>query len=166
VKPIKARVINFVFTFSMWMLLTRADNWPAIVVGLIVAGVVSLSTGGLSGYSPKLLEPRRYLYFLYFGLVFIWECIKANIDVARRVIMPHLPINPGIVKVKTRLKTEIGLTSLANSITLTPGTFTVDIDPEEGYLFIHWIDVRDEDIQQATEIIVKLFEDILIKVFE
>ena len=162
----KARVINFIFVFIMWNLLSWEKSFGSVLVGLIVAAMVSFSTGGLSGYTPKLLEPKRYFYFLYFGAVFIWQCIKANVDVARRVISPDLPLNPGIVKVNTKLKTEIGLTSLANAITLTPGTFTVDIAPEEGCLFIHWLDVKDVDIVQATEIIVKRFEDILLEVFE
>jgi len=86
--------------------------------------------------------------------------------VAYRVCHPDLPINPGIVKVKTTLKSDTGLTFLANSITLTPGTMSVDIDQENGFLYIHWIDVKDKDIEKATEIIVKTFEDVLRRIFE
>lgn len=98
--------------------------------------------------------------------MFLWECLKANIDVARRVLNPNLPINPGIVKVKTSLKSDTGLTFLANSITLTPGTLCVDIDSEKGILYIHWIDVKTQDIDKATQIIVTKFENILKKIFE
>jgi len=98
--------------------------------------------------------------------VFVWECLKANIDVTYRVIHPDIPINPGIVKVKTSLKSDTGLTFLANSITLTPGTLSVDIDKDEGALYIHWIDVRYQDIKGATEEIVKRFEKILTEIFE
>jgi multicomponent Na+:H+ antiporter subunit E len=96
----------------------------------------------------------------------MWECLKANIDVALRVLNPTLPINPGIVKVKTTLKSDTGLTFLANSITLTPGTLCVDIDPEEGALYIHWIDVQSQDIDVATQKIVTKFENVLKKIFE
>ena len=99
-------------------------------------------------------------------LIFAWECFKANIDVAYRVIHPDMPINPGIVKVKTSLKSETGLTFLANSITLTPGTLTVDIDKENGSLYVHWIDVKNKDVKGATEKIVKKFEKILTEIFE
>jgi multicomponent Na+:H+ antiporter subunit E len=92
--------------------------------------------------------------------------IKANFDVAYRVVHPKLPIKPGIVKVKTRLKSDTGLTFLANSITLTPGTMSVDIDRENGYLYIHWINVKSADVEKATEIIVSRFEKILEKIFE
>ncbi|MFH1407197.1 MAG: Na+/H+ antiporter subunit E, partial [Candidatus Omnitrophota bacterium] len=98
--------------------------------------------------------------------MFLWECLKANIDVALRVLHPKLPINPGIVKVKTTLKSDTGLTFLANSITLTPGTLCVDIDSREGILYIHWIDVKAEDTAGATQAIVYRFEKILKKIFD
>ncbi len=98
--------------------------------------------------------------------MFLWECLKANIDVAYRVGHPDIPIHPGIVKVKTGLKSETGLTFLANSITLTPGTLSVDVDKEGGYLYVHWIEVRDKDIEKATGIIAERFERILRRIFE
>ena len=91
---------------------------------------------------------------------------KANIDVAWRVIHPDIPIKPGIVKLKTTLKSETGLTFLANSITLTPGTLSVDIDQKNGFLYVHWIDVKDKDTEAATRIIVERFEKILRRIFE
>jgi multicomponent Na+:H+ antiporter subunit E len=90
----------------------------------------------------------------------------ANIDVAYRVLHPALPIKPGIVKVKTSLKTDTALTFLANSITLTPGTMSVDIDTDNGFLYVHWINVKDKDVEAATKIIVERFENILAKIFE
>jgi multicomponent Na+:H+ antiporter subunit E len=89
--------------------------------------------------------------------------IKSNLDVARRVITPSLPINPGIVEVKTRLKSKMGRMILANSITLTPGTLTIDI--LEDTLYIHWIDVKTEDTREATEQIVRKFEKYLEKIY-
>jgi len=58
------------------------------------------------------------------------------------------------------------LTFLANSITLTPGTFCVDIKPEQGVLYIHWIRVESQDEERATQLIVDKFERILKKIFE
>jgi len=109
---------------------------------------------------------KRYLWFFYYIPIFIWECFKANVDVAYRVAHPNLPIKPGIVKVKTILKSNSGLTFLANSITLTPGTLTVDVDRENGFLYVHWIKVRDKDIEGATRLIVHKFEKILKRIFE
>ncbi|MBD3264990.1 MAG: Na+/H+ antiporter subunit E, partial [Candidatus Omnitrophica bacterium] len=129
---------------------------------------VTFMTGDLFVSRPHLLShPQRYFYFFFCYIpVFIWQCIKANIDVAYRVVHPALPIKPGIVKVKTDLKSDTGLTFLANSITLTPGTLSVDIDKERGVLYVHWIDVKSDDSDTATRIVVKRFERILRKIFE
>jgi multicomponent Na+:H+ antiporter subunit E len=81
------------------------------------------------------------------------------------VLHPALPIHPGIVKVRTRLKSDSGRTMLANCITLTPGTLTVDVS-EDGHLYIHWIDVRARDVQHSTEMIVDRFEKYLIHIFD
>jgi multicomponent Na+:H+ antiporter subunit E len=81
------------------------------------------------------------------------------------VLHPQLPIKPGIVKVKTNLKSPIARVALANSITLTPGTLSIDIT-DDGYFYIHWIYVFSDDIEVATQKIVSQFERILIKIFE
>jgi multicomponent Na+:H+ antiporter subunit E len=112
----------------------------------------------------KLLQPKRYFWFFAYLVVFIWECIKANLDVAYRVLHPAMPIRPGIVKVKTTLKSELARTLLANSITMTPGTITVDII--DDYFYIHWIYVRSEDPEVYTEMIMGTFEKYIKRIIE
>jgi multicomponent Na+:H+ antiporter subunit E len=97
--------------------------------------------------------------------VFFWAMLKANLDVLYRVAHPALPIRPGIVKVKTTLASESGRTILANSITLTPGTMTVDLT-DDGYLYVHWINVASTDVEEATRRIVSTFERILARIFD
>lgn len=163
----KSRIALFVFSFLIWMLL----SWPADIqhalAGIFVAGFVTFLAGDMFVQRPHhFMHPRRYLWFCYYIPLFLWECLKANIDVALRVLSPRLPINPGIVKVKTTLKSDTALTFLANSITLTPGTFCIDIKPEEGILYIHWIDVKSEDTEKATQLIASKFENVLKRIFE
>jgi multicomponent Na+:H+ antiporter subunit E len=163
----KSQIILFLLALLIWSFLTWPPDSQHLLVGVLVSGLVSFMTGDMFVKRPHAFKHlSRYLWFLYYIPLFIWECIKANIDVAYRVIHPDLPINPGIVKVKTTLKSDTGLTFLANSITLTPGTMSVDIDPEGGYLYIHWIDVKERDIQKASEIIVKTFEEVLRRIFD
>jgi multicomponent Na+:H+ antiporter subunit E len=163
----KSQIILFILALLIWTFLTWPPDPQHLIIGVFVCGFVSFMTGDMFVKRPHVFKHiSRYLRFLYYIPLFIWECIKANIDVAYRVAHPDLPINPGIVKVKTTLKSDTGLTFLANSITLTPGTMSVDIDEENGFLYIHWIDVKDKDIQKATEIIVKTFEDVLRRIFE
>lgn len=163
----KSQIILFLLALLIWSFLTWPPDPQHLIVGILVSGFVSFMTGDMFIKRPHLFKSiNRYLWFLYYVPLFIWECIKANIDVAYRVCHPDLPIKPGIVKVKTTLKSDTGLTFLANSITLTPGTMSVDIDAEKGFLYIHWIDVKDKDIEKSTQIIVKTFEDILKRIFE
>jgi multicomponent Na+:H+ antiporter subunit E len=163
----KSQIILFILALLIWSFLTWPPDYQHLIIGILVSSFVSFMTGDMFVKRPHVFRHiSRYLWFFYYIPLFIWECIKANIDVAYRVAHPDLPINPGIVKVKTTLKSDTALTFLANSITLTPGTMSVDIDEENSFLYIHWIDVKDRDIQKATEIIVKKFEDILRRIFE
>ena len=76
-----------------------------------------------------------------------------------------MPIRPGIVKIKTSLTSESAITALANSITLTPGTLTVDLT-DDGTLYVHWINVRSDDVDEATRMIARRFEYFLERIFE
>ena len=101
-----------------------------------------------------------------YGIRFVWEMVKANLQVAAIVLNPLRPIRPGIVKIRTSLAKDTAMTVLANSITLTPGTFTVDIDPESQVLYIHCITVAGTDLDENTKRIGGRFERILKEVFE
>lgn len=164
----KRKIILFLVAFVTWSLLNWIPDWQHLLIGVFVALFVAWMIGDLFIQRPSVLKhPLRYWYFVVQYIpTLIWECLKANLDVAYRVLHPQLPINPGIVKVKTSLKSDTALTFLANSITLTPGTLSVDIDRENSVLYIHWIDVRAQDIETATKIVVERFERILRKIFD
>jgi len=164
------KITLFVLAFIAWILLT----WPfppgqqtaeSLAVGLVVSFLVGMIFGEMFTESPKFFSPSRYFWSLYYIPVFLYACILANLDVAYRVLHPRLPIKPGIVKVKTRLRSKSAITALANSITLTPGTMSVEVT-EDGYLYIHWINVQCTDIEGATRLIVEKFERILKRIFE
>jgi multicomponent Na+:H+ antiporter subunit E len=111
------------------------------------------------------ISPIRIFWFLIYLPVFFYSVVVANLDVMYRALHPKMPIKPGIVKIKTKLKTDSGITALANSITLTPGTLTVDVT-DDGYLYIHWINVTTDDVEQATKQIAERFEWFIQKIFE
>ncbi len=163
----KGRAVLFVIGFIVWMLLGWPLDFQHALVGIPVALLVTFLTGDMFTRRPHhFTQITRYLWFGYYVPLFLWECLKANIDVALRVINPKLPINPGIIKVRTTLKSDTALTFLANTITLTPGTFCIDIKPEEGILYIHWINVESQDTARATQLIVSKFEGVLKHIFE
>lgn len=161
------KFILFIATYFLWCLFTWVPDAEHLIVGIFVAWLVTFLMGDIVVQSSHLIRhPQRCIYFLFVYVpVFIWEAVKANVDMAYRVVHPQLPINPGIVKVRTTLRSDLAITLLANSITLTPGTMSVDVDKEQSVLYIHWIDVRSRDAEVATRIIVERFEGILRKVF-
>ena len=159
------QVLYILVAFAFWLLFSGNLSMASLVIGLIVSVITVLSFQRYLVLNVhKLFQPKRYYWFVIYLIIFIWECLKANLDVAYRVLHPDLPIKPGIVKVKTRLKTDIARTTLANSITMTPGTITVDIIDE--YIYVHWIYVSSTDPALYTEKISGRFEKYIQRIFE
>ncbi|MBN1196760.1 MAG: Na+/H+ antiporter subunit E [Candidatus Aminicenantes bacterium] len=156
----KAILLQFILMMGVWLLLSGRVTFENLAAGAIVALVITMMTTSRTSMLGEIrLTPRALGAHLLFFLVFLRELIRSNLDVARRVLSPSLPIHPGIVKVKTRLRSPLGRFVLANAITLTPGTFTVDIMGDS--LFIHWLDMAPEDAEAAARHIVSRFEKYL-----
>ena len=161
----RKRLPAFVINFIIWLLLTWSLNYEQVVAGLIVAAIVAAFLGHIYPQrAEKLLQPKRYLWALLYIPYFIYWCIRANLDVAYRVLHPDVPIRPGIVRVRTSLQTDMAKTFLANSITLTPGTLTVEIIGQD--FFVHWIYIPTDEPEEQTRIIVGRFERMLKEIFE
>jgi len=155
----------FILSMIFWLMLTFEFTMPNFIVGAVAALITSLIfTRFFVKNVHKLIQPHRYFWFLIYLFVFIWECIKANFDVAYRVLHPAMPIRPGIVKVKTTLKSDMAKMLLANSITMTPGTISVDIIDDN--LYVHWIYIRSEDPEVYTGIITGAFEKYIKRIIE
>ena len=161
---LKNFIYLFFILFVIWLFLTTSFHWQEISVGIFISLILALYLH--KNYQelglPKITI-KKIIYFIIYLIVLFIEIVKANFDVAYRVLHPKLPIKPGIVVIKTKLKQDIAKTILANSITLTPGTFTLDIEEDE--LLIHWIYVITEDEMEATKIIGEKFEKYLRVVF-
>jgi multicomponent Na+:H+ antiporter subunit E len=146
-------------------MLTFKVTIPNIIIGSVASFICALIFAKYYFTNVyKFLQPQRYFWLIIYLLVFTWSCVKANLDVAYRVLHPAMPIKPGIVKVKTTLKSEFARTLLANSITMTPGTLTVDIMGD--YFYIHWIYIRSEDPEVYTGIIMGNFEKYIKRIVE
>jgi multicomponent Na+:H+ antiporter subunit E len=155
----------FLLTFVFWLLLTFDLSVPNLIAGGAAALVTALLfTKYFFQKVVKFIQPVRYFWLLVYLVIFTWECIKANFDVAYRVLHPAMPIKPGIVKVHLELKSDFARTMLANSITMTPGTISVDIIGD--VLFVHWIYVRSEDPDVYSRKIAGKFEKYIKKIFE
>jgi len=118
-----------------------------LAIGAVLAVVVgALLRNRFIGKDLRMLNPVRWFTFLIYLFPLFFAMAKANVDVAYRVITGR--INPAIVKINPNLKTDMSLAILANSITLTPGTLTVDVDEETNELYVHWINVDPEVLKQ------------------
>ncbi len=156
--------VNWVFLMLVWLAFTSTLATHEVIVGLLTSGLISaLSIRMFTCCTISIFNPVKIFYMIQYLIVFLIALIKSNFDVARRVLTPSLPINPGIVKFKTKLKTNYSKMVLANSITLTPGTLTVDVIDDTFY--IHWIDVQTTDPEKAFTEIAESFEKILLKIF-
>lgn len=154
------RILLFILSFAIWSLLTWVPGGTELIMGAVISLFITAVFGDIVYVDyANFFKIRHFFYFLYYIPVFTFAVIKANIDVAYRVLHPKLPISPGIVKIKTGLKREASLTVLANSITLTPGTLTVDII--DGYMYVHCINVKHKDVKGATEDITGKLEKII-----
>jgi len=161
---LRKKLSAFILLFAFWLLLTFSMDPGFLVAGAVLTLLTVLLTQGKYPHREWLLNPLRWFWLLIYIPYFFYYCVKANLDVAYRVIHPDVPIRPGIVKVKTSLKTNLGKTALANSITLTPGTLTVDMVGSDVY--VHWINVHTDDPEQQTREIVQRFEGLLKRIFE
>jgi len=158
------RLILFVVLFALWLLLVWSVEKQDIVAGLVVAFLIAVIFGSVFLSEPRhWFSPKRWFLFLCYVPYFLYFCIRANLDVAYRVVHPDLPIRPAIVKVSTKLKGDLAKTFLANSITLTPGTLTVDIRGQ--VLYVHCINVPEEP-EAWSRRIVQRFEPLLSEIFE
>ena len=158
-------IVSFIAAFALWMLLFWSVEVSVIAAGAVAAALVSaLLRNVYPDNLEKVLSPVRWVCFLIYVPFFLYYCIKANLDVMLRVINPNLPIRPGIIKVRTTLTSEMAKTFLANSITLTPGTLTIDIDGQDFY--IHWINIDTDDAERRTAEICGRFEPLLRRIFE
>ena len=160
------RLAYFVLSFVIWLLLTWTIDIQVVLLGIIAsAGVAILFHEILPQEHHAFISPVRLFWLLTYLPVFFYYLIKANFDVVYRALHPAMPIHPGIVKIKTDLKTQSGITALANSITLTPGTMTVDLT-DDGILYVHWINVKSTETEEATKFIAQRFEWFLKRIFE
>ena len=143
--------------------LILALTWAALQGELSAANLV---IGFLVSAAVVYLFRRMFFGPLYFRkvalgvtlvLVFIKELVKSNIAVLRVVLSPRLRVRSGVIAVPTELTNEVALTMLANMITLTPGTLTLDISPDRRYLYVHTLNLDDpedvkEEIRTAFEV--------------
>ena len=133
---------------------------------MVVAAIVAMVMRAMFRQNfIRLLNPRSWFWLIVYGFVFGWYVLKGGLDVVYRVLHPAMPIHPGIVRVRSKLETDTGRIVLANSITLTPGTLTVEVTPD-GVFYVHWLNVLSTGDEEAAEVILRRFEWFIRRIFE
>ncbi|TVR86859.1 MAG: hypothetical protein EA428_14020 [Spirochaetaceae bacterium] len=118
-------------------MLTPIRTRESFTIGVFVAMGVTVFSRSLlfTEAEMPLYRLKNLLMFFAYLPVLLVEIIKSNVDVARIVLSPTMPIQPQLVRVPIRIKNEVNRVLLGNSITLTPGTLTVEITDE--YILVH-----------------------------
>jgi multicomponent Na+:H+ antiporter subunit E len=153
----------------LWLFVRGVTLEPATVAGEFVIGL-------LVGVPLAFLTRRFYTdsypagqvigatpYIVGYVALFAWELLTANIDVARRVLSPSMPIDPTVVEIPLRVETDLAITTIANSITLTPGTLSMDYDDERNSLYVHALAAGD---RAAVVDPVRNWEDYALRIFD
>ena len=152
--------ILFATLLLFWLLLNGSLSVDVIVIGIVVSAVISLFFySGLSFFTELNFTRAAIITGLRYYGYFFRELVRSNLKMATIVLSPSLPIRPAIVRVRTRLKSRMGRLMLANSITLTPGTLSVDIQGE--WLYVHCVQQDETDLEAATREIVSGWESYL-----
>jgi len=130
------KLLLSILLFLFWVALTATLALYDLVLGAVCAVLVTVISVSLLGraLNPRI-TPAVLLRLPLFAVRLIWEIIKANYDVAKIILNPRLPIDPRIVEYRTYLPDDLPRTVFSDSITLTPGTVTVEL--EEDLLKVH-----------------------------
>ncbi|MFV9506691.1 MAG: Na+/H+ antiporter subunit E [Oscillochloridaceae bacterium umkhey_bin13] len=145
--------LNF-FLALTWMVLQRSFTFVDFFVGFVFGFLIialthrTLRDQFLDTAQFQRIEdignyPARAWSMVSLAIFALVSIVKSNIDVARLILRPQLKLNPGIVRIPLDVKSEVGMTLLANLITLTPGTVSVDISTDRKSIYVHCIDVPD-----------------------
>ncbi len=149
--------------FLFWIVLSGILDWIHIAMGIVSSLIIACifpiiriekRNGDILRLGSFMLSLIPYFIRLQF------EIVKANIDVIRIILDPALPISPAVRKFRAGLKSDGALATFGNSMTLTPGTLTIDIN-QSGVSYIHYLTTPDPSQQKATEIknaVQRLFE--------
>jgi multicomponent Na+:H+ antiporter subunit E len=139
----------------VWCFVHGTVNVNNFVLGVIIAPFIIRPFKTLFpfdqdfSFGNAIKKIPAQITFLY---VLIKEIIKANVMVAKIVLQPKIDIKPGIIAVPIDSKTDLGITAIANTITLTPGTLTIDVSDDRSILYVHAIDATDpEGVAQSIK---------------
>lgn len=157
------RALSIVLLVVTWAAITGSFNLPNLLLGAVIAGLVVLLLRRRPG-SPRL--QRKIFAILRLAGLFVFELLASALAVGRLVLLPNIRghLQPGIIAFPLRVKSDAEITLLANLITLTPGTLSVDVSEDRSKLYVHALMLKDR--QALIDSIANGFEARIIEVFK
>ena len=127
----------------VWAGLIGAFNFETLASGFIASYfVLQFVTRGRPGHDAYFGRVPRLLGFIAY---YLWEMVKSNAVIAYDVLTPTHHMKPGVIAVPLSAKTDLEITALANLITMTPGTLSLDVTPDRRTLYVHAMYITDAD---------------------
>jgi multicomponent Na+:H+ antiporter subunit E len=167
----RRKFFTFLIVLVIWIIFAGRVTLDVLIVGSIASLVTTWLYSDLLFRSSNRKRKWTYyikkvVYIFLFIPLFFYEAFVAALKVSKHVFEREPSFSPGIVKVKTTLTNITALTILANLITLTPGTLTLDFDMREKAFFIHWIDVKTLEEAETRKEVIERFEKWLEVIFK
>ncbi len=165
----KINIPVFLALFVVWTALAGLKVQELMVGFLVSLGITMLLNRGEDQSSKEKVDDGSAVVsvikfvFIYIPL-FIFKVIHSNFQMAKIVLSPKMDMRPGFVSIKSGLESDAGKLTLANSITLTPGTVTLDLVDDN--ILVHWVDVEGDDDGDHMESISGDFEKVLGGIFK
>ncbi|KQY94916.1 MULTISPECIES: Na+/H+ antiporter subunit E [Paenibacillus] len=151
-------ILNLIIAF-VWMFLNNAWNGVGFITGYLLG---LLLIGGMRRFFPQRLYVVRVWAIIKLLILLFRELVRASIEVIRQIIKPKLDIRPGIFTYRTELSSDWEVTLLCLLISLTPGSLPLEISGNQRKLFIHALDIKDE--QKLRDDIKNTFEKAIMEV--
>lgn len=153
----------------LWLAVRGVEPAPWAIVGELLIGVVvglPIAYGLRRVYQPTVDVGRALRVApvaVQFFIVFLREIVSSGIDMTYRVLHPSQPIEPDVIELPLRVQTDVGITSIANTISLTPGTLTIDHDPDTNSLYLHAVAGQRRETTVAP---IRRWEDLLLLILD
>lgn len=124
----------------MWLLLNNTLAMGHVVLGLVLAVLIPWFS---QRFWPERIYIHQPLVLLRFVGIVMWDILVANITVARWVMGPNDTLQPAWLSIPLDIQSPLGISILANTISLTPGTVSCDLSSDESHLLVHALHVDD-----------------------
>lgn len=158
---IKKILVLFTILFLLWIFITVSVGFDKLLVGGIASFLISILTHNLAikGNVKDVVNPIKWLNLIKYLLYYLFNAeIKAHLIVIKLILKGKKALKSGIVEVPYYLKSDLGITLLANFVTNTPGTVTIEVDKSKNRYFIHWICVESFKPEDCYKMITYDFE--------